>query len=146
MKVVVGLIITTVLLHATNAIARDTRHMYSIAEALRTSGAIERMDKDIRMFFGKQPHPPIAERIGTYTSNKKTNSFNKSDKAACEWAFLSAILSFQQRAKREGGNAVVNIRSYYKKQNVSSPTKYMCGAGAFVAGVTFRGDVVKLKY
>jgi hypothetical protein len=127
------------------AIARDTRHMYSIAQAMKTANTDKRIDKNVRMYFGTQPHPSVAERFGTYTSNKKTNAFNKSDKMACEWAFLSAILTFQERALREGGNAVVNIRSYYKKQNVSSRTEYMCGAGTFVAGMTFRGEVVKLK-
>ena len=89
--------------------------------------------------------PPIVKRLGTYISNRKTNALNKSDKVACEWVFLSAILSLQKRALREGGNAVVNIRSYYKRQTVSSRTEYMCGTGTFVAGVTFQGDVVRLK-
>jgi uncharacterized protein YbjQ (UPF0145 family) len=77
-------------------------------------------------------------------SNKKTNAFNKTDKRACEWAFLSAMLSLQQRALSEGGNAVVNIRSFYKRHEVSSATEFECGAGAIMAGVTFKGDVVKL--
>jgi len=125
--------------------ARDTRHMFSIAEALRTLAAEERIDQNVQLIFGNQLHPPVAKNLGTFTSNRKTNAFNKSDKEACEWAFLSAILSLQERARREGGDAVVNIRSYYKKISISHQTKYMCGAGAIVAGVAFRGDVVKLK-
>ena len=38
------------------------------------------------------------------------NGFNKSDKDTCEWAFLSAILELQERAQREGSNAVVELR------------------------------------
>ncbi len=144
-KMIAGLIAATCLLSASTAMARDTRHMYSIAEALITEAASQRIDKGVGLFFGKQTHPPIAETLGTFTSNKKTNAFNKSDKAACEWAFLSAILALQHRARRQGGDAVVNIRSYYKKENISNQTEYMCGAGAIMAGVTFRGDVVKLQ-
>ena len=99
----------------------------------------------MQLVFGDTPHPPIAKRIGTFTSNKKTNAFNKSDKEACEWVFLSAILALQERARREGGDAVVNIRSYYKKNDISHRSKFMCGAGTIVAGVAFRGDVVKLR-
>lgn len=145
MRIIAGLIVSACLLSTPQAIARDTRHMYSITEALRAAGAVGRVDKNIRMYFGKQRHPPIEKRLGSFKSNRKTNAFNKSDKTACEWVFLSAILSLQERARREGGNAVVNIRSYYKRQLVSSETKYMCGAGTFVAGVTLLGDVVKLK-
>ena len=78
-------------------------------------------------------------------SNKKTNAFGKSDKEACEWVFLSAMLSFQDRIAKEGGNAVVNIRSYYKKNEIRSSTEFECGAGAIMAGVTFLGDVVTLE-
>lgn len=145
MKLIAGLIVTACLLSTPNAIARDTRHMYSITEALNAAGADGRVDKNIRMYFGKQGHPPIEKKLGTYQSNRKTNAFNKSDKRACEWVFLSAILSLQERARREGGNAIVNIRSFYKRRLISNETQYMCGAGTFVAGVTLLGDVVKLK-
>jgi hypothetical protein len=55
------------------------------------------------------------------------------------------MLSFQDRIAKEGGNAVVNIRSYYKKNEISSSTEFECGAGAIMAGVTFLGDVVTLE-
>ncbi len=145
MKMIVGLVTAACFLSASDVMARDTRHMFSIAEALRTLAAEQRIDRNVQLIFGDQPHPPVAKKLGTYTSNKKTNAFIKSDKEACEWAFLSAILSLQERARREGGDAVVNIRSFYKKISISHQTKYMCGAGAIVAGVAFRGDVVKLK-
>lgn len=144
-KTIAGLIVATCLASASTAMARDTRHMFSIAAALISEAASQRVDKDVRLFFGKHTHPPVGKTLGTFTSNKKTNAFNKSDKQAWQWAFLSAILALQQRARREGGDAVVNIRSYYKKENISNQTEYMCGAGAIMAGVTFRGDVVKLE-
>ena len=59
-------------------------------------------------------------------------------------AFMSAMLSLQQRARTEGGNAVIGITKCYKKIVTESETQYMCGAGAIMAGVAFRGEVVKL--
>lgn len=129
---------------ALNAEARDEHIMYSIQEAMSTEDAKAKLDKNIRFYFGDQKHPRVEKRFGEFMSNKKTNAFNKTDERACQWAFLSAMLSFQDRAIREGGNAVVNIRSYYKKNEISSPTKFECGAGFIIAGVTFKGDVVKL--
>ena len=45
----------------------------------------------------------------------------------------------------EGGDAIMNIRSYYRRNLVDSETELECGAGALMAGVTFIGDVVKLS-
>jgi hypothetical protein len=116
----------------------------SIEEAMTAEDAAVKLDVGIRFFFADQKHPEIVTRIGTYTSNKKTNAFNKSDQQACKWAFLSAMVSLQDRAIAERGNAVVNIRSFYKKRDFTSATEFEYGAGAMVAGVTLVGDVVKL--
>lgn len=127
------------------ASARDTQHMYPYQELMSTEDAKMKLDRDIKFYFGDQSHPAVARKLGTYTSNKKTNALNKSDERACEWAFLSAMISLQQRAIREGGDAVINIQSYYKKNIINSATEFECGAGVFVAGVALRGTVVKLK-
>ncbi len=127
-----------------NAYARDDRNMYSLSEALNTEAAKSKLDGSVRFYFGDQSHPGVSQRFGEVMTNKKTNAFNKTDKHACEWAFLSAMLSFQNRAKREGGNAVINIRSYYKKNEISSTTEFECGAGRVIAGVTFKGEIVKI--
>jgi hypothetical protein len=138
------LVLFSALFHAGGAQARDDRIMFSINEALQLEEAKTRLDQGIRFYFGDQRHPRVIKRYGEFMSNKKTNAFNKTDKFACQWAFLSAMLTFQQRALNMGGNAVINLRSYYKKHKVSSKTEFECGAGTFVAGVTFLGDVVKL--
>ncbi len=138
------LMTTIIVLVAVNVEARDDRNMWSISDALNTEEAKQKLNKNIRFYFGDQSHPKITNNYGEFMSNKKTNAFNKTDKRACEWNFLSAMVSFQDRAVRMGGNAVVNIRSYYKKNTVSSQTEFECGSGAFVSGVTFLGDVVTL--
>lgn len=119
--------------------------MYPIADALQTPAAQDKLDKEIRLYFGNQPHPAIAQRIGEWGTNKKTNAFNKTDKEACEWTFLSAVLELQERARKEGGNAVINIKSNYKNTLTSSETEYMCGNGALMSGVALKGTVVNLK-
>lgn len=124
--------------------ARNTIHRVSIEAAMAQAEAATRLDSSIQLFFGDQAHPPVERELGTYTANKKTNAFGKSDEEACEWAFLSAMISLQQRAVARGGDAVINIRSYYYRNNFSSATEFECGAGALMAGVTMVGDVVKL--
>ena len=139
-----ALLSTLIMLTTTSIEARDDRLMFSVKDAMSMEKAKNALDGDIRFYFGDQKHPKILKNFGEVMTNKKTNAFNKTDKSACEWAFLSAMVSFQSRIAREGGNAVVNIRSYYKRSEVSSTTEFECGAGKFVAGVTFKGDIVTL--
>ena len=126
--------------------ARDDRNTFPIKAALGKSQAFkEKLESDIPLYFGKQKTPAVDKRLGEWTSNKKTNAFNKSDQEACEVAFISAAASLQQRARREGGSAVVNIRSVYKNDNIESEKEYLCGNGAVMAGVALRGTVVTFK-
>lgn len=127
------------------AAARDNTFMIDIAEALASDDFQEKLDSDIRFYFGEASHPAVSKKRGEYVTNKKTNAFGKSDSKACNWAFLSAMISLQERAHSEGGNAVVNIRSYYKKKEFSSTTEVECHAGNVVAGVALIGEVVTLK-
>lgn len=130
---------------AGTATARDDKQMYSVAEALATPTAEEVITGEIQFYFGEGNHPPIERKLGNYQSNKKANGVGRSDEAVCQRAFLSAMRSLQDRAVREGGNAVVNIISYYRRNRISSETEFECGSGAIMSGVTLRGDVVKLK-
>ena len=125
--------------------ARNTLHNLKIEEALeigRDRGVI--LD-NVRLFFAGQQHPAVDKTYGEFGTNKKTNAFNKSDEKACQWVFFSAIKSLQERALKEGGNAVINIISNYKGNEFSSATEFQCGAGALIAGVALKGTVVKLK-
>ncbi|MFV0477600.1 MAG: excinuclease ABC subunit A [Parahaliea sp.] len=136
--------ITLFCLIATTSYARDDHNRYSIEEAMNTSDAREKLNKGYTFRFGKQASGKVLQNHGEFMANKKTNAFNKTDKEACQWAFLSAMLSFQDRIIKEGGNAVINIRSYYRKNDFSSTTEFECGNGAVIAGVTFLGEVVTL--
>lgn len=130
---------------ASSALARDDRLMFPVSEGMeRGKSTKDRIDPDIRVYFGKQKTPAVARKMGEFTANRKTNATNKSDKEACEISFVSAIVSLQQRARREGGDAVVNVHSVYKNEFKESNSEYLCGAGTFVSGVALRGTVVKL--
>lgn len=131
---------------ASPALARDDRLMFPVSEGMEKGKSTkDRIDPDIRVFFGKQKSPAVERKLGEFTANRKTNATNKTDKEACEISFVSAVISLQQRARREGGDAVVNVHSVYKNEFRESDTEYLCGAGTFVSGVALRGTVVKLK-
>jgi len=131
-------------LAAGSAFARDDQRMFPLDEALNTPAAKDKLDPAIKLYFGEQKPPKVAKELGEWKTSKKTNGFNKTDKEACEWTFLSAVLELQERAHKEGGNAVVGIKSNYKNHERSSETEYMCGSGALMSGVALKGKVVKL--
>lgn len=130
---------------AMTANARDTVLPYPVADVLNTEQAKAKLGTSVKFYFGDQPHGAIEKDFGEYRTNRKTNAFNKSDKEACEWVFLTTMLVLRDRALQEGANAVVNIRSNYRNNLVSSNDTFQCGAGGLIAGVALVGDIVKLK-
>ncbi len=130
---------------SSHALASDRQAMHNIQSALNNNDVKAKLDPDIKLYFGAQKHPAVVKKMGEFGTNKKTNAFGKADEVACEWAFLSAVLTLQERARKEGANAVVNIRSNYKGNLTSSETEYLCGAGGLMAGVALKGDFVQLK-
>jgi uncharacterized protein YbjQ (UPF0145 family) len=137
-------LISCLLIGVSTGDARNTIQQLSIADALAVGERENVLSGEVSFYFGEQTHPTVETSLGTFTSNRKTNAFGKSDEEACHWAFLSAIKTLEERAIKEGGNAVINIYSYYYKNKVVSETEYECGAGGLMAGVTMIGEVVKL--
>jgi hypothetical protein len=127
-----------------SASARDDINSYSVVEALQTEQAKAKLGTDIAFYFGEQSYGTPEKNFGVVSTNKKTNAFNKSDREACEWVFLSAMIALKNRAMSEGANAVVEIKSNYKGTLTSSEDTFRCGAGTFLAGVALTGKLVKL--
>lgn len=125
--------------------ARDDVADYSVDEAMSMNNISSAIGDGVSFFFADQKHAEVEKLFGEFKTNKKTNAFGKSDEEACQWAFASAMKTLKERAIKEGGNAVINIRSNYKGNLTSSSTSFKCGAGALIAGVALIGDVVKLK-
>jgi uncharacterized protein YbjQ (UPF0145 family) len=127
------------------ALARDSIGNHAVAEALDGAEGKEKVHDDVALYFGDQHHASVEKSFGEIATNKKTNAFNKTDEEACRHVFLSAVLELQDNARKQGGNAVINIRSNYHNDETSSPTDYVCGAGAVIAGVALKGEVVRLR-
>lgn len=125
--------------------ARDSKMMMPLAAAMSANDAQTRLGDSVKFYFGSQKTPAIATRLGSDKTSQKTNSFGKSADTACNWAFLSAMLRLQARAKELGADAVVNIVSNYKNEEMSSETEFECHDGAMMSGVALKGEFVKLK-
>ncbi len=133
-----------VLLLASPAGARTTMHDLTVKTA-RDSEIGRAKLLDVPFYMAGEKHGAIAKDYGTITSNRRTNAFGKSDEEACQIAFLSAVIALQSRAEQLGGNAVVDVKSLTKNQDLASASKYRCAAGGVVANVALSGRVVRIK-
>lgn len=129
---------------AAPAQAADNKHMMSIEAAMAANGAQERLGDSVKFYFGNQPTPKVLKKLGSDTTSQKTNAFGKSDEKACNWVFLSNMLSLQKRAKALGANAIINIVSNYGHVENSSTTEFECHTGAIMAGAAFKADFAKV--
>lgn len=126
------------------AFAEDVLKQFSINEALNNEKVKESLHDEVALYWGDQPHKKIVKNYGEFKTSKRTNAFMKTTKNACQWALASAIKVLQNRALREGGNAVINIKSNIKNNESSSCSDFSCLAGSVVVNVALKGTVVKL--
>jgi len=126
-----------------NAAAEDRVLKFPVKHALTSKLAKDKMLDDVRIYMHGQGHPGVAKNFREYKSNKRSNG--RDDQEACDKAFISALISLQQRADREGGNAVVGIFSESNNKKTKSADSYSCLRGRSLAQVVLRGTVVRLN-
>lgn len=124
--------------------ARDSVLHLPISSVTDKSYSQGKLAAGVALYFADQKVPAIAARLGEGVSNRKTNSVGKSDEEACRWVMLSALMALQQDAKARGANAVVNIASYFKKNEFRSATEFECHAGGLMTGVALKGEYVRI--
>jgi uncharacterized protein YbjQ (UPF0145 family) len=125
---------------ASPALARDTVVKIKLADVMELPEAKTKLDGSVKFYLDGQKTPEVTKTVGSDVTNKKTNSVGKSDEFACKWVTLSALIALQESAKKNGANAVINIKSFYKKVEFKSATDIECHAGSIVAGVALKGD------
>jgi len=121
--------------------AADTWEQLSVQAALNSPLGKEKLDPDITFLMKGQKHKKVTNLSREYTANKRARKFRRTVEDACQNAFISALLSFQQRVQREGHNAVVDLYSITKDQKFESSTEYSCLVGGMSANVALRGKV-----
>ena len=137
-------VVTGLVLSSSPLLARDTFHDLLVSDAAKSFLGKEKLLK-VPFYMAKQKHPAIKKDLGVFRSNKRTNALNKSDDEACKIAFLSAIISLQERAQRMGADGVVDIKSITKHKKLVSAGKYRCAAGDIIANVVLTGRLVEFS-
>lgn len=140
----VGTIISVLAIAALSspAMAVDEVVKFKISGGIATGKASTRdqIKDDIKLYFGKQKTPPVVKKI--WEGDSTQTSSRRSQQERCETAFASAIIRLQNKARTEGGNAVINITS---GSGESSETEFTCTSGRAMSRVRLHGTVVTLK-
>ena len=83
MKYFTVLLATTLLLVAPQAQCRDTKHMFSIQRAMESNDFKQKLDPNIRLYFGKQKHPEKINYFGQFASYYKKNTVSSETEYEC---------------------------------------------------------------
>lgn len=129
----------------TSAYAADSHVKYPIKDAMEIEKVKNLFEDDISFYWGNSSHGKVTKKFGSFKTSKRTNGFGKARNQACGWAMASALVALRDRARKEGGNAVINIVSNIKNHEESSQSEYSCLAGKVVVNVALKGDVVTLS-
>ncbi len=125
--------------------AADELVLMPLDQVLSSPMAEGKIDGSVRFYLGDTSHPPITQNYGNFVSNKKTNGFGKSAAESCTRVILSTLIQFQDQAKGLGANAVVNMVSFFKQNEVSHNDDVECYKGFLMAGSTLKGDIVRIS-
>lgn len=127
------------------AMARNDRSVQSLNEALNSPPVLA-LSRDVKVYFGNQRHPRVAQKIGEWSSQRRGSAGREEPetRSGCNYAFAEALDQLQKRAAREGGDAVINIFSVHGDIPMKSTTQYLCGIGNVKTAVRLTGTVVKL--
>jgi uncharacterized protein YbjQ (UPF0145 family) len=124
--------------------AADRTVMLPLQEAIRNATAAGKLDGSVKFYLaGSGPAGKVIR--ASVVTNRKTNAFGKTDGKACDWAAQSALIALQEAARNAGANAVINIASFYRKNENRDPVNYECHAGAVIAGVALKGDLARVE-
>jgi hypothetical protein len=136
----VAVVLAMLILSTSDAFARNTEVLVDAQQAVDRKGQGDLLD--VPYYLKGQKHPAVKKKIGNWRASRKGRGAFQSDTDACSRTFVSALKSLQQRALKEGGNAIINIISVTKDTPYENAKQFRCIAGGIIVHVALEGDVV----
>jgi hypothetical protein len=113
----------------------------SVVDAAIADG---QLDGTVKFYLRGQKTGAVNGR--EFVSNKRTNKkIYKTDEEGCAWNLRFVLMSFQTAAKIDGANAIIDLVSYYKKNEYESAALVECHAGAMMSGVAMKGKAAFVR-
>jgi hypothetical protein len=139
MKGLVTVLISGVML-ALPAMADEITE-FSIDDVMTSVRATETLKDDMPFYYGNQDYSTPVKVLSEATTQQKINGFLKSDRNACELAFLAAMKELKAITIAKGG-----IHSNLDGDSVERKSgTYACISKTTVAQVSLAGTIVILE-
>lgn len=123
--------------------ARNDAYMLHNADVVNDP-AFKQLGSNVAFYFANQMAPKVAQNLGDYVGNKIAKIRGESDEQWCKEAAIGALSELRDEAAKRGGNAVINIHSAWKGNQIADKTMYECHAGGTGGHVSLQGTIVKL--
>jgi hypothetical protein len=130
---------------AAPAFARNDAVLVTLQSVLDMPEAAGKLDGTVKFYLAGAPTPKVEQKMGEDIANDKTNAFNKTPEFTCRWAALSALIKFQNKAKQQGANAVIDLVSFNNRVVSGSATEIECRDGALIGGISLKGSYAKVR-
>ncbi len=131
---------------ATAALAANVQIMVKYQAIVASADGQARLDKSVKLFFGRGSVPAGAKSLGVVTVNKIANEKERHEfNANCDAAVLQALTDLQQRAKSAGGDGVGNIISVWQGIESNDADQAECHAGGTGGHLTLKAQLIKLN-
>ena len=161
------LLVLPPLLAAPPAAAVDERTSYSIKEALDSPVGRKRVRADVALYFAGQAPPADTRPLGQVDAHRRgtigmvdtgtsantggerfpntiSGQHDRLTKEACVKAFVVVLSDLQVKARRAGADAVIELKSNFRGQELASDSQFLCGHGVWRAHVALHGQMAKL--
>ncbi|HLW70770.1 MAG TPA: hypothetical protein VKS22_09130 [Candidatus Binataceae bacterium] len=128
---------------AASAAARNDAYTLNNADVVNDP-AFKQLGSDVALYFADQTAPKAAQNLGDAVAKNIAKKRGESDQQWCQAAAIGALSELRNEATTRGGNAVINIHSFYHEAPIADKTKYECHAGGTGGHVELQGTIVKL--
>jgi uncharacterized protein YbjQ (UPF0145 family) len=143
MKALIAMLFSSVML-ASPVTAAEVLE-FSIDDVMASVRATETLKSDISFYHSGQDSLLTTKVLSAATTQQKINGFLKSDRNACELAFLAAMKELKLIALAKGGNALVNIHSSLSEDKEERKDGfYGCISKIAIAEVSLTANIVVL--
>jgi uncharacterized protein YbjQ (UPF0145 family) len=126
--------------------ARNVVYTLAMDEVLRMPAAERELDGSVRFYLSGQEHMPAVIWHGEDVVRGNIRGAGEQEIESCKRAALKALVQYQEKARKLGANAIIDMVSYFKEQPYISRSAYECHAGSSTVVVVFKGSYVKLPY
>jgi len=104
------------------------------------------MGNDVTFYFTGAATPAVKTNMEEFLVDRVTRRSSGPPETNCRRVLLAAFRDFQAHARKKGGNAVVNMLSFYRNHYAADSTMVECHITSEVkARIVLRGNIAQIE-